>query len=828
MQMNKISLGVAGVLSCLIILSSCAAALSDAAKGGDKLKSAAVTPAPKHLKKDYPYEPVPFTAVHFDDIFWAPRLETNRIVTIPYAFGKCEESKRYYNFERAAKILRGEKVEDLSPPGFPFDDTDPYKVLEGASFGLAVKYDPQMDAYLDKIIALIASAQEPDGYLYTTRTTNPEKPHDWAGKHRWERVKQLSHELYNMGHLYEATAAHYQATGKRSLLDVALKNADLLCEVFGPGKNTDTPGHQIVEMGLVKLYRITGDEKYLELAKFFLDQRGGGDGEYSQAHKKVVDQDEAVGHAVRAMYMYSGMTDVAALTDDQAYKDALQKIWDNMVTRKLYITGGIGATHSGEAFGPNYMLPNMSAYCETCAAIGSVYWNHRMFLLNGEVQYIDVLERTLYNGVISGISLEGKDFFYPNPLESKGQHNRSPWFGCACCPSNITRFLASVPGYAYAKKDNTIYVNLFVAGTAQIPLTDNTVKIQQKTQYPWDGHVKMTLTPEKEGAFSVYVRIPGWAVNQPVPGDLYSYSEESELKPTLQVNGKVIPLNLVKGYMHIERQWKTGDTIDLELPMPIRKVVANEKIKEDRNRIAIERGPIVYCLEGADAPDKQVRNLILDPQVSFQTQFKPDLLGGVQVLTGQASVVGRNEDGERAVTSTVDITAIPYFAWCNRGANEMLVWLPTQKEDAVVKPRPTLASQTKVTASKATGQPKSVVDQIEPKSSHDKDNEFLHWWPKKGTSEWLRFDFDEPTTLSAIEAYWLDDTGSGECKVPQSWKLMYLDDEEWKPVVADSEYGTQTNRYNKTTFKAVKTNAVKIEIQLQDGWSAGVLEVQFK
>ena len=781
--------------------------LNDFIPEDDNSQSKAVSPAPKRLAKDYPYEPVPFTAVHFDDIFWAPRLETNRSVTIPYAFEKCKESKRFYNFERAAKVLRGEPVDDLSPPGYPFDDTDPYKVLEGASFGLAVKYDAQMDVYLDKFIALIASAQEPDGYLYTTRTINPKKPHDWAGKERWAKVKGGSHELYNMGHLYEATAAHYQATGKRLLLDVAIKSADLLCETFAPGKNEDTPGHQIVEMGLVKLYRLTGEEKYLKLAKFFLDNRGPGDGEYSQAHKKVVDQDEAVGHAVRATYMYSGMADVAALTGDQAYKAALQKIWNNMVSKKYYITGGIGALHSGEAFGPNYMLPNMSAYCETCAAIGNVYWNHRMFLLHGDSQYIDVLERTLYNGVISGVSLEGKDFFYPNPLESKGQHRRSPWFGCACCPSNITRFLASVPGYAYAKKDDTIYVNLFAAGTAQVQLTDNTVKIQQQTKYPWDGHVKMTVTPEKQGEFSIYVRIPGWAVNTPVPSDLYTYLEPSDLKPTIQVNGEEMSLSPVKGYVQIDRQWKSGDTIDLILPMPIRKVIANEKVKEDRNRIAIQRGPIVYCLEGADAPEGQVRNKILQPQTVFKTAFRPDLLGGVQVITGQMSVVGQDDNQQRVVRSQVDVTAIPYYAWCNRGANEMVVWLPTRKEDAYVKPGPTIASQSNVTASKVSGRPQAVVDQITPESSHDKDNEFIHWWPRKGTTEWVRFDFDEPTTLSAIEIYWFDDTGHGGCRVPHSWELKYLDGEEWKSVVTDDKYTTEIDQYNRTTFEPVKTKA---------------------
>ncbi|RYG70270.1 glycoside hydrolase family 127 protein, partial [bacterium] len=377
-------------------------------------------------KRDYPVQPVPFTDVRLDDAFWAPRIETNRTVTIPFAFEQCEKSKRMYNFERAAAALRGEHVPDKKQTEFPFDDTDPYKVIEGASYALAVKPDAALDAYLDKLIAQIAAAQEPDGYLYTTRTLDPQHPHPWAGKERWVLDRELSHELYNLGHLYEAACAHYQATGKRSLLDVAIRTADLLDRTFGPGKQAIWPGHQITEMGLVKLYRVTGEERYLNLAKFLLDVRGpdgkpGAGREYNQSHKPVVEQTTAVGHAVRATYMYSGMADVAAITGDASYLKAIDAIWENTVGRKLYITGGIGATAHGEAFGKDYELPNMTAYNETCAAIGNVYWNQRLFLLHGDAKYIDVLERSLYNGLISGVSLDGKGFFYPNPLESRGQ-----------------------------------------------------------------------------------------------------------------------------------------------------------------------------------------------------------------------------------------------------------------------------------------------------------------------------------------------------------------------------------------------------------------------
>ena len=779
------------------------------------------------LERDYPYSPVDFTNVHFDDEFWAPRVEINRTVTIPHAFEKCEETKRFYHFERAAKVLRGEELEDRSPPGLSFDDTDPYKVLEGAAYGLAVEYDPKMDAYLDQVIDLVASAQEPDGYLYTTRTINPENPHEWAGPRRWIYVKRLSHELYNMGHLYEAAVAHYQATGKRTLLDVAIKNAELLCETFGPGKNEDAPGHQIIEMALVRLYRVTGEEKYLNLAKFFLDTRGPNDGQYSQAHKKVVDQDEAVGHAVRATYMYSGMADVAALTGDQAYIQAMDRIWNNMVTKKLYVTGGIGATSSGEAFGPNYVLPNMSAYAETCAAIGNVYWNHRMFLLHGDGKYIDVMERTLYNGLISGVSLDGTLFFYPNPLESRGQHRRQAWFGCACCPGNIARFLASVPGYVYATRNNALYVNLYVGGQGTVQLADNSVKIEQQTRYPWEGQVKLTVAPQTSETFTLALRIPGWAMNQPVPGDLYRYRDTLDKKPTIRVNGRAVSFEPDKGYARMTRQWNAGDTIELNFPMDVRQVVAHENVVENRHRIALERGPIVYCIEAADSPTEQVRNLIVDPKTPIHTEFRSNLLGGVQVLTFRASEVGLDDSDNRIVTSSVDVTAIPYSTWCNRGPNEMVVWLPTRKEDAFVRPRPTLASESRVTASRGTGRPRSVVSGVEPKSSHDKDNEFYHWWPRKGTTEWVQFEFAEPTALSAVEVYWLDDTGHGECKVPQSWRLLYKDGDEWKPVDDSNGYATELNMFNRTAFTQVTTTAVRLEIRMQRGWSAGVLQVRF-
>src|SRR5438876_786502 len=552
---------------------------------------------------DYPVQPVPFTAVHLNDAFWAPRIETNRQITIPFAFQQCELSGRVDNFERAARALRGEALANTKAPGYPFDDSDLYKVIEGASYVLSVTPDPKLDAYVDGMIAKIAAAQEPDGYLYTTRSINPQNPHRWAGKERWELERDDSHELYNLGHLYEAAVAHYQATGKRTLLDVAIKSANLLIDTFGPGRKSIWPGHQITEMGLAKLYRVTGNERYLLLAKFMLDERGPQSGgktnprglTYNQAQQRVVDQTEAIGHAVRATYMYSGMADVAAMTGDESYVKAVDAIWNDVVSKKLYITGGIGSRGSGEAFGGPYELPNMTAYNETCAAVGNDFWNQRLFLLHADARYIDVMERTLYNGLISGVSLDGKSFFYPNPLESIGQHERSPWFGVACCPGNITRFLASVPGYVYAQQGDTLYVNLFAGSTADISLGGRRLKIAQQTQYPWNGAVKIVVTPDRARDFTIKVRIPGWARNEAVPGDLYRFLDTATEAAVLKVNGAPAPLTLDRGYATLSRRWQPGDTIDVVLPMPVRRVIANDRVEADRDRVALQRGPIVFA-----------------------------------------------------------------------------------------------------------------------------------------------------------------------------------------------------------------------------------------
>ena len=604
----------------------------------------------------YPIGQVPFTDVKVSDAFWGQRLQASREVTIPLAFSKCEETGRYENFVRATKPDSTYHV-----GGFPFDDTDVYKTIEGASYLLQTYPDPQLEAYIDSVLVLVAAAQEPDGYLNTARQMNPWHPHAWVGPERWSEVEGGSHEFYNLGHMLEGAVAHYQATGKRNFLDIAIKYADCIVREIGDGEGQQerVPGHQIAEMGLAKLYLATGDKKYLDQAKYFLDKRGKTSvrNPYSQSHEPVTEQSEAVGHAVRAEYMYSGMADVAALTGEQAYIDAIDRIWENIVSKKMYLTGGVGSRYGGESFGDNYELPNLTSYCETCAAIGNVYTNYRMFLLHGDAKYIDVLERTLYNGVISGVSLDGGSFFYPNPLESDGRHHREPWFGCACCPSNICRFIPSVPGYVYAAQGKDLYVNLYMDNTMTHKLDGREVTLSQHTDYPWSGDVRVTVDANKAGRFTMRLRIPGWVRGEVVPSDLYTFADGKDTPYSVALNGETLSGELEDGYFCITRYWKAGDEVALSFDMEPRFVRANEAVEADRGRLAVECGPLVYCAEWADNPQANVLEATVSAEDTLTAEFQPELLGGLRVI----------RDGK--------LTLIPYYAWCHRGSGAMEVWL---------------------------------------------------------------------------------------------------------------------------------------------------------
>lgn len=641
----------------------------------------------------YPYQGITFNKVHLNDNFWLPKIEINRTETIPWSFHQSKITGRIKNFEQAA--ARSGKLCGV----YVFDDSDVYKIIEGASYSLQIKYDKKLDDYLDSLIAVIGAAQEPDGYLFTTRTMGDQ--HEWMGTERYEKEHELSHELYNMGHFYESATAHFLATKKRNMLDLAIKNANHLLTVFGPGKKSVAPGHQVIEIGLVKLYLATGDKRYLDLSQFFIECRGkriyaktAGDkeatvwetGEYWQDHKPAIEQTEAIGHAVRATYLYSGMADVAALTQNKAYLDAINKIWENAAGKKTYITGGIGSSGGWEGFGPDYQLPNESAYCETCAGIGNVYWNHRMFMLTGESKYMDMVERTLYNGILGGIGLDGKSFYYANPMEYttrngklSGENKRSPWFKCSCCPSNICRFMPSIPGYIYAQKGAEVFVNLYIGSETTYAIdAKNNVTIKQTSNMPWEGNVKFEVaTDNKKGTtFSLNLRVPGWIDGRIFPTNLYEVREISAYSGIVKVNGAVVDVRRnSKGYFEINRLWKKGDIVELNLPMNTQKVYSNEKIETNKNLVSIQRGPLMYCAEFVDNEGK-TSNIVFGSANSFTNNFEPNLLNGVTTLSTTAKVFNFTE--QEINTSTKTVKLIPYYARSNRGIGEMKLWFSTK------------------------------------------------------------------------------------------------------------------------------------------------------
>ena len=804
--------------------------------------------------ENYPISPVPFTQVKIvSGTFWGQRLNAAREVTVPLAFSKCEETGRYRNFEIAAEQLAGKDTRDVKVEGFSFDDTDVYKTIEGCSYLLQTFPDLKLNisvpdskgqkgwqrtvpakAYMDSVLAIVKKAQEKDGYLYTARTMNPAHPHAWAGKERWEKVEDLSHEFYNLGHMVEGAIAHYQATGETTFLNIARDYADCVMREIGEGEGqvVRVPGHQIAEMALAKLSIVTGEKKYLDMAKFFLDKRGytSRTDAYSQAHLPVVQQSEAVGHAVRAAYMYSGMADVAALTGDTSYVNAVDRIWENIVSRKMYITGGIGSTSSGEAFGRNWELPNMSAYCETCAAIGQVYVNHRLFLLHGESKYYDVLERALYNGVISGMSLDGGAFFYPNPLESMGQHQRQPWFGCACCPSNICRFIPSIPGYVYQNRGRSLYVNLFMSNTADLKVDGRKYVLKQETQYPWNGDI--TLSVEKgSGSFAMNIRIPGWVRGSVVPSELYEYADGKTLSWNISVNGKPLQVEVGKdGYAVIDRKWKKGDKVQIHFDMEPRLVKADEHVAADRGRVSVERGPLGNCAEWPDN-DFDLGGMLLNqkPQISVMPSSvlvtKEKRIYAITMLSTDAQLLNFDEKG-RLTTKDVTLYLIPYYAWCHRGSGRMMVWLPQQLRATTPALPPSLASRSRLSASVTTAALSALNDRLLPKNAEDKSVPYYHWWPKQGSTEWLQYDLPARTKISSASVYWYDDSPWGGCLVPRSWRILCRQNGgEWQPVSASAaDYTTRRGALNTVRFEPVEADAVRLEVILPEDKSSGLFE----
>jgi DUF1680 family protein len=603
--------------------------------------------------------------------------------------------------------------------------------------------------------------------------------------------------------MIEAAVAYYQATGKRNLLDIAIKFADCIDANFGPedGKRKDVPGHEEIELALVKLNRVTGNAKYLKLAEWFISQRGHTEGratnrDYDQDQAPVKEQREIVGHAVRAMYLYCGVADIARITDDKDYFATMDAIWHDVVDRKMYVTAGIGPSAHNEGFTTPYDLPNDTAYAETCAGIGLALWNQRLVLLYGDAKYADVLERGMYNGILSGISLDGTKFFYVNPLASRGNHHRQDWFDCPCCPPNVERFIASIGERIYAADDSQILISQYISSDTNVKLKDTNVKLSMKTDYPWDEHVRIAVSTDPVAQAKIKVRIPGWCDNA-----------------SISVNGEKQDPTIEKGYAVLDRKWNAGDTIELTFPMQVKRVYADPHVRADVGRVAIQRGPVVYCLEGVDNPGA-LKSFVLPKDAPLTAEQRSDLLGGVTVVKGKAKIVA---DDDPSHDKDVDFTAVPYYAWDNRSPGQMVVWLAEDRSVAWV-PTGIIAN-----ASFVHSNLDSIMEKQDPNSSDDTSAGVFDWWNHRNRTEWLQYDFEKPRAISETQVYWFDDTGHGECRLPKSWRLLYRDGDDWKPVENASEYGVQKDQYNRVTFNPVTTNALRMEVQLPEKFSAGVL-----
>jgi len=779
---------------------------------------------------DYKLKSVPLKKVRICDGFWAPRIEINRTITIPLVLQKCSEKGFIDAFARAGGLTAAEHKGQIGA----WSDTDVYKVMEGASYSLQSRPDRQLEDYLYGLVDAISAAQWPDGYIYTRYSLPSRQP-----EKRYDNVA-FDHEIFCMGELIEMAVAYYEATGKRKILDAAIKAADHLDSVFGPEKRRDVPGHQVIALALVRLYKVTGSEKYLNLARFFLDERGHANGrqlysnkgvvDYMQDHLPVVEQKSAVGHAVRAVYMYCGMTDVAAITGDKDYIKALDSIWENVVTRKIHINGAVGSRWQGEAFGDDYELPNKTTHSETCAAIANVFWNHRMNLLHGDAKYMDVLELSLYNRVLAGISLDGSSTFYKGPLASDGRWKRAPIKDLIhCCVTNLVRQIPQVGSYIYGTDDTGVYVNLYVAGSVETDVNETPVTIRQQTDYPWQGKVAISVEPDEPCVFDLNLRIPSWCVGtSPVEGDLYRYAEPSGGNVVIKINGQVQEgVSIEKGYARLGRKWKGGDVVDIELAMPIRRVYCNSKVTDNIGRVAVMRGPLVYCVEAA-YNNGEALNIVLPDEASLRASYRKEMLNGITVIDGSGSVVSVGKDGKMAVKEDQAVRLIPYYAWANRRCGEMAVWLA--REASVLKPAlPSIASKSRVTTSTFWEMMQvhahSLNDQLMPANSHDSSMPRFSWWPNVGTPQWAQYDFDKAYKVSAIEVYWVDERPMGPCRVPKTWRLLYKNQNgKFEPVAGASQYTRKVDAFNRVTFEPVETTALRIELEMEPGLSAGILE----
>jgi len=774
--MKRISFGFLGIAGTLLLLAACTQ-----------------TPA---RKGDYAVSPVSYKDVQVTDAFWTPRMENNRNVSIPGLL------------ERFDKAGRNPEL----------------RLLEAACYVLAKQPDPalrsRIDGYLDKAIERIRSRKQ-----------------IWSS--------EGDGDFFAAGNFLELGVAYYEATGSRKMLDVAIEIADDLDSVFGPDKRHDISNHEGIKIGLLRLYRCTGNDRYLRLAKFFLDTRGNPAarsimyGPYAQDHAPVKSQTRAIGHAVRATYLYTPLTDVAALTADTEYAQADERIWEDAVSKRTYLTGGIGSYRDEEDYGDDYDLPNLAAWNEICAAYGNTFWNQKLFLLQQDAKYIDVMERTLYNAFLAGVSIDGDTYLYQAPLKAYGSFARQAWFGPNCCPPNLARLLPQLGGLVYARGEQSLYVNLFVGSKAEVRLKDTSLTIAQQTRYPWDGAVTITVQLQKPQSFALFVRIPGWARNQPMPGSLYGYLPAPEQPVSLSFNGSATTYALEKGYARIEREWKSGDTVQLNIPMPVRRVLAAEQVADDRGMVALERGPLVFCAEQVDNPGG-VFNLMLPEKADLQFAYKPDLLGGIGEIAGKAIAVSRGPDRTALVLREVNFKAIPYYAFSNRGPGEMSVWLARETGKASIAPQPTIASTSRATSScgngtvaenypghkpptiehrfypvsqDGSGDIGAICDQIEPVNSEDGSSQFLRLHPQSGDQAWVQYDFVRPAQVSSVDIYWKDD--KQYCVPPAGWRLLYKEGNDWKAVATSDSYAVAKDQYNRVSFQPVTISALRIEIQLQ-------------
>ncbi|MEN6306386.1 MAG: beta-L-arabinofuranosidase domain-containing protein, partial [Anaerohalosphaeraceae bacterium] len=793
--------------------------------------------------------PVPVCDVKIKDAFWSPKFDTWSRVTIRDVLTKFEKGGAFRNFDRVAGVLDGKHE------GPPWHDGLIYETIRGGSDLLIAfpdnNLEKQIDGYIERIYA--AAAKNPNGYIMTY-TQLDEPGHYWGlngGSERWQ------HDVYNAGALVEAAVHYYQATGKTRLLEVAVRLANHMCDIMGPSPRKNiVPSHSLPEEAFVELYLLfrgnlplreklsipVDERRYLELAEFWLENRGNhcgkptteewaaneaachkwireqnygsdrpGWGAYSQDHMSIFKQETLEGHAVRATLMCTGLSAAARVNGQAKYGEASHRLWNNMVGKRMHITGGVGSFAHEEKLGGDYVLPN-DAYLETCAAVGAGFFHRNMNLLFGDAKYIDELERTLYNNVLSSVSLEGRHYNYQNPLSASSNH-RWEWNDCPCCPPMFLKIISALPGYIYASDDDGLYINLFIGSNAEVVIKNTPVKVIQKTKYPWQGAVSLVFEPKQSKEFSVYVHVPGWA--QGSENSLGLYRSDLGTPPIVfKVNGKAITMpTMIRGYAVITRTWNKGDTVEFELPIQPRRVYAHPDVVANRGRVVLQSGPLVYCFEQIDNP--KISSCFLGPDSSFRLEYKPDLLGGVNVITGEIFSLNHDKTAKKA-----EFTAIPFYCQDNRpDSGRIEVWMAEEKNLAIPLLKPTIANQSKVSASHCFENDTiaALNDGVEPVNSNDHAIPRHTWWSLRGTTEWVEYNFNAPQPISATAIYWWDDRpAGGGCAVPESWRLLYQDNGQWKPVPGNISYGIEKDQFNEATFKTVTTTAVRLEVKLQN------------